>query len=508
MTIAHTRVFLGYEALIRRFNLRVPPLQRIFTTTERTVEKHTRTPDGSELIELPRQRLTDVDSLVGQLTFALKRESLNLTVLGALFDRDEVLGAVQAWLDDKPSSRYSRTAGHLATWLSGHNFAYSLPPGSPRVPLLAEAEFVTGPGVPDPKFGIINNVLGGLSFSPLIRRTPKLVALLDEGLAEKVKLAMSSIEPELLARAADYLYLSETRSTYNIENEIPDNHRAARFRRLLESAGEPGALHEEQLCNWQNQIVSALAAEYQYRPTQNWLSRAGRLRNIADFIPPPADLVDPMMADISTVAAAGSTGAIDPVLAAACASFGLVYVHPFLDGNGRLHRFLLHHVLRQSGFTPAGVVLPLSSRMLNQIERYSALLKSYSRPRTELLEYMLDSESGTIVVKSAQPRWLYAYFDATEVCEFILECCKLCVEEDLLSEVVYLRAHDETVKALESWLDMRQSQLNTLIDVIVQGNGTLSHRKRKLADGLSAEQLARVEATVNEHFAAYIDGRA
>ena len=55
---------------------------------------------------------------------------------------------------------------------------------------------------------------------------------------------------------------------------------------------------------------------------------------------------------------------------------------------------------------------------------------------------------------------------------------------------------------------MRQSQLNTLIDVIVQGNGTLSKRKHKLADGLSVEQLATVEACVSEHFAAYIDGRA
>ena len=93
----------------------------------------------------------------------------------------------------------------------------------------------------------------------------KLSALLNEGLADKVTVALSSIEPEMLARAADYLYLSETRSTYTIENEIPDNNRAAKFRRLLESAGEPGALSEEQLCQWQNQIGNPLSAEYQYR---------------------------------------------------------------------------------------------------------------------------------------------------------------------------------------------------------------------------------------------------
>jgi hypothetical protein len=332
--------------------------------------------------------------------------------------------------------------------------------------------------------------------------------LLAAGLAGKVTDAFSAIEPEMLARAVDYLYLSETRSTYNIEDEIPDNNRAAKFRRLLEQAGESGSLTEEQLCQWQSQIVSPLSAEYEFRSSQNWLSRSGRLRNIADFIPPPAEQVRPMMTAVSTLASGASNGQLDPVLAAACASFGMVYVHPFLDGNGRLHRFLLHHILRQAGFTPAGVVLPLSARMLKQLDRYSKLLKSYSRPRTELLEYILDSDSATILVKSAQPLWLYAYFDATDACEFILECCKSCIEEDLLTEVAYLRAHDATVKDLETWLDMRQSALNTLIDVIVQGNGTLSKSKRKLVEGFTDVEIERIGATVSEHFAAYIDSRA
>ena len=118
-------------------------------------------------------------------------------------------------------------------------------------------------------------------------------------------------------------------------------------------------------------------------------------------------------------------------------------------------------------------------------------------------------ETGGLV-RTAQPLWLYAYFDATDLCEFILECCKVCVEEDLLTEVVYLRAHDATVKDLEAWLDMRQSALNALIDIIVQGNGTLSKskRKHKLVEGLSEEQIDRIEKTVSEHFENYIDSRA
>ena len=42
---------------------------------------------------------------------------------------------------------------------------------------------------------------------------------------------------------------------------------------------------------------------------------------------------------------------VDPVCAAAAASFGFVFIHPFEDGNGRIHRFLVHHELASSGFT-------------------------------------------------------------------------------------------------------------------------------------------------------------
>jgi hypothetical protein len=498
-------VYLGYEALIRRFQLRVASPRCVYAGTERAIESRTIDAAGDERIELPLSRTRDNETLVGQLTFALKREHLDLAILGALFDVSAVIEAIQAWLLDKPGSRYARLAGHLATWMTGHEFEYRLPAGSPRVLILDPSDYLTGPSVADTRFGILNNLLGNQWFSPLIRRTETLQEALSSGIARKISEAFQAIEPEMLARAVDYLYLAETRSTYSIENENPGNNRAAQFRHLLEQAGEVGPLTEEQLGEWQAQTMSARAAEYRFRDGQNWLSRSGRLRNVADFVPPPPEFVQPMMDAVARVAHGATSGELDPVLAAACASFGLVFVHPFWDGNGRLHRFLLHHILRQSGFTPAGVVLPLSARMLKQLDRYAALLKRYSRPRTEMLDYALDADSSTISVRSPQPRWLYAYHDFTDICEFIYECCQTCIDEDLQSEIAYLRAHDATVRDLETWLDMRQSALYTLIDVIVQGRGVLSRRKHKLVEGMTDAEVARIVATVVEHFAAYID---
>ncbi|MCP5265145.1 MAG: Fic family protein [Burkholderiaceae bacterium] len=502
-----SRIPLGYQALIHRYQLEVPALRRVFVAVDRAVETRTTTAIGEETIELPRQRIADRESLAGQLTFAFKREELNLTVLAALFQQPEAIQGVQAWLAARPSSKYSRIAGHLATWLTGHAFDYRLPPGSPRVRLLDPQRYVVGPAHTDPKFGVISNLLGDRHFSPLVRRTERLDSLLAADLAAKVTTALQSIEPEVLARAVDYLYLSETRSTYSIEDEMPDHSRAVKFRRLLELAGEPGLLTEDQLCQWQNQVVDRRSAEASYRTGQNWLSRPGRFRNIADFIPPPAGQIPPMMDSIAGLASLGADGAIDPVIAATCASFGFVFVHPFWDGNGRLHRFLLHHVLRQAGFTPKEVVLPLSARMLQQLARYSALLKGYSRPRTDLLDYALDADSDTIMLRTPQPPWLYAYWDATEACEFMLECAQACVDEDLQVEITYLRAHDATVRQLEGWLDMRQSALNTLIDIVVQGRGTLSKAKRThaLFAHLTDDEVARVEAAVLEHFRVYLE---
>ena len=81
------------------------------------------------------------------------------------------------------------------------------------------------------------------------------------------------------------------------------------------------------------------------------------------------------------------TGRLDPVVAAAAVAFGFVYIHPFEDGNGRLHRWLIHHVLARAGFNPPGLVFPVSAAILRQVAEYRRVLGCYSRPLLNLIEW-------------------------------------------------------------------------------------------------------------------------
>ncbi len=64
--------------------------------------------------------------------------------------------------------------------------------------------------------------------------------------------------------------------------------------------------------------------------------------------------------------------------------FRLLFTHPFEDGNGRIHRYLFHHVLAESGFVPKGLVFPVSAVILERIDDYRKILQWYSKPRLDL----------------------------------------------------------------------------------------------------------------------------
>lgn len=497
---------VGYVALRSSYSLRCPEprVTSYVGTSARTRDRIVR-PDGTEKLTYPAGGYPARQGLAAHLTFALKHEPLDLTTLAALFENSGATIEMQEWLREKPSSVYARIAGHLYEWITGGHLEFTLPKGSKRIPILDPKFYITGPEIRNARFGVIHNLLGTPAFSPLVRRTEKLNEYIAKKLDSRITSILGAVDAELLERAVNYLYLSETRSSFAIERETPSQERGELFRKLLEQAGANVELTEEELVSWQNQIITQpLRQEFSYRTKQNWLEKGGGSHASVTFVPPAPTDVAGMMTGIATLANLGRDGKLDPVVAATCTSFGLVFVHPFLDGNGRLHRFMLHHVLRQAGFTPKGVVLPVSARIMKRLEQYSQVLSAYSVPRTRTLEFIVDQDSATILVKSPQPRWLYAYFDATQMCEFIFECVEAAVDHDLAQELSYLSAYDEALRRVELLLDAPQTDLSLLIRLIVQNGNKLSNSKRQRFAKFTDEELRQVEDAVRDAFASHI----
>lgn len=109
----------------------------------------------------------------------------------------------------------------------------------------------------------------------------------------------------------------------------------------------------------------------------------------------------------------------DPVLSAAMIAFGFVFIHPFADGNGRIHRYLIHHMLAKSGFTPQGIIFPVLSAILDRIDDYRKVLQSYSHSLLDFIEWKETADHNVEILTASID--YYRYFDVTAQAEFLFE---------------------------------------------------------------------------------------
>ena len=191
--------------------------------------------------------------------------------------------------------------------------------------------------------------------------------------------------------------------------------------------------------------------------------------------------------------------ALDPVIAAAALAFGFVYIHPFDDGNGRIHRYLVLHVLAQRGFNPPGLVLPVSAAILNRIRAYGAVLEDHSRRLLPLIEWE-PTERGNVRVLNDTAEF-YRFFDATPHAEFLFECVRSTIEEDLPNETHFLQRYDRFTGHLQAIVDVPDRTASLLFRFLHQNAGQLSGRAREREfSKLTDEEAERIERLYGEVF--------
>jgi Fic family protein len=180
-------------------------------------------------------------------------------------------------------------------------------------------------------------------------------------------------------------------------------------------------------------------------------------------------------------------------------AFGFVYVHPFEDGNGRLHRYLIHHVLAQRGFNPPGVVFPVSAAILERIDDYRAALQDYSHRLLPVIDWHPTEEGNVRVLNDTAD--FYRFFDATAQTEFLYGCVQKTVEQDLPEEAAFLRRYDAFRTQLNLIVDMPDRVSDLLFRFLHQQRGKLSRRARdKELAALSEEEVGKIESIYADVF--------
>jgi Fic family protein len=102
------------------------------------------------------------------------------------------------------------------------------------------------------------------------------------------------------------------------------------------------------------------------REEQNWIGGLSSNPSTADFVPPPPEFVEPALQDLLHFI---NRGDLPPALQAAITHAQFETIHPFLDGNGRVGRILIHVILRRRGVTPR-YVPPVSLVLAGRAETY------------------------------------------------------------------------------------------------------------------------------------------
>jgi hypothetical protein len=440
-------------------------------------------------------------TLEGHLTFALKYEGLDLAVLKRLF---LAVGPadLEAIVRGRPTGSYARRVWFLYEWLTGQMLDVPAADMGTYVSALDPAQQWGTDGENSPRHRVRNNLPGTPAFCPLVFRTPAIEQFIAMNLAERARALVNRVPRDLLARTAAFLLLKDSTSSYVIEGERPPQDRIARWGRAIGEAGR-APLTQDELLRLQRIVIGderfvhlGLRSEGAFVGEHDRQTQAPIPDHVSARPQDLSSLVEGMIAFDRS-----AEQRLDAVIAAAMLAFGFVYIRPFEDGNGRIHRYLIHHVLARRGYNPPGVHFPVSAAILARIDEYRAVLESYSRRLLPVIAWQPTAANNVRVLNDTAD--FYRFFDATPHAEFLYACVRQTIERDLPDETKFLENFDRFRTLVESIVDMPDRTLNNLFGFLRQSRGRLSKRAReKEFAALTDDETRTIEQAYSDLFGA------
>ncbi len=486
---------VGSGAMIDALKLPIPLPNKLAMISE----KHRQYQKSSWLVFTLRHKPND--TLYGHLVFSLKYEGINLLFIKKLFEKIEEK-VIESMVRNEPLSQYSRKIWFLYEWLMGKTLQVSDLKEGNYIPLVDKSlQYAIETGVNSIRHRIRNNLPGTVDFCPMVNKTIKLDNYIKEDLSEKTVGIVQGIHIDILLRTSAFLLVKDSKASFNIEGETPSSTRASRWGRVIGQAGSKPLSKDELLRLQQIVIENQRFTNMGFRTEGGFVGEHDRSTGepIPDHISARWQDLHVLIQGLLDSGTLLENSNFHPVLTAVKIAFGFAFIHPFSDGNGRIHRYLIHHILAKQKFTPQGIIFPVSAAILERIDDYRKVLESYSHPLLDLIEWEKTADNNINVLNNTID--YYRYFDATAQAEFLFDCVNETIERIIPQEVSYLKKFDDFKAWLDDTFEMPDKTVALLVRILEQNNGSLSKRARENEfSELKAEEIQKIESKYGEIF--------
>jgi len=487
----------GYALLIsvlEESGLNVPIPDRLAITTEKHQRYNT---DQWQVFTIRHKPAKELSS---HLVFALKYEGIDLYILKKFFQytgKELVLNMIKK----EPTSQYSRRIWFLYEWLLGEVLEIPDLKTGTYVEIVNTKLQFAGSSINSTRHRIKNNLPGTPEFCPMIRKTDEIESFITKNLSDSIEKGLVGKDKEIIRRTAAFLLLKDSKASFAIEGEYPPDLRARNWGKAIGQAGKK-QLTIEELERLQDIVIGPKKLKNMgLRTHEGFIGEHDRdtFSPLPDHISARYKDLPSLMKGLLNTNNLLQKSTYDPVLAAATIAFGFVFIHPFSDGNGRMHRYIIHHILTRMGYTKRTMIFPVSAAILNRIDEYQLILEAYSSQRIDLIEWESTADHNVKILNDTID--LYRYYDLTKQVAFLYKCVEETIEKIIPEEIDYFEKYDQMSKYINTYFSLPDTKVDLLIKLLNQNNGSLSKNKRqKEFDDITDEEVLSIEENFRSIF--------
>jgi len=486
---------IGYLALIKYYDLQVLPnycfSNVVQEGTINDLRDLNKVVDGIKWsIHILSVNIFDLNPL-WHLKFAFENEGINLEIISNLYSQEtfDVNMIVNAIRND-PQDPTVRRLWFLYEYFTSNILDVEDISGTVLpIELLDSRFYYTSTNKETKRQGVYDNLLGNKHFCPMIRRTTTPDEL-DGPIDGLVQLVTRDKEESLLARVALYLFTEDTKASFSIERALVKKDKIKTFYKiLLEYQGN--LFTKEGLCelcskfhddetvtDYRNGEV-VIASEW-----TDFIGHIGARQKDVEI------LMEGLLASYNSLI----NEVYDPIVLMTTICFGFVNIHPFNDGNGRSHRFLMQYILKN--YLSTNIIVPISVHIYKNETEYRNLLRSYSKKVMNLISY--DRKGFAVDIKSNTYGY-YAYFDATDFFNYLKNVVESSIILDMKKELEFMEKFDLAVNNLGD--ELRNIDANIIKDIIslcLNNIGCFPSSKMNNFPTISKDQLKILERVAKE----------